>query len=244
LRFPLDDAALWRGYGPTRRGRRRHNHLGVDLGAAPGTPFRAADRGLVAYVGNDLRGYGNVALVVHPGGAVTLYAHARALYVRAGALVARGQVLGEVGDTGFARGAHLHFEVHEDGAARNPLPRFASLPARIALPASALDDRILPPDPSVRHRPARGRRSQVVGGRVPARGRRPADTPRPPTRVNPPSRSRTPVHARPAASRGDARGIRGVRQIDDVARSSQGHPARTAARPPRPTSTPEGGVPR
>jgi murein DD-endopeptidase MepM/ murein hydrolase activator NlpD len=157
LRFPLDAAALWRGYATTRRGRRRHNHLGIDLGAPAGTPFRAADRGLVAYVGNDLRGYGNMALVVHPSGTVTLYAHARALYVRAGALVARGQVLGEVGATGFAHGAHLHFEVHEAGVARNPLPRFAALPRGITLPPAALDDRVLSPDPSLRHRPARRR---------------------------------------------------------------------------------------
>jgi murein DD-endopeptidase MepM/ murein hydrolase activator NlpD len=156
LLFPVSGAALWRGYGATRRGRRRHNHQGLDLGAPGGTPFRAANDGLVAYADNGMRGYGNLLIVVHPDATATFYAHCRAVYVPPGARVRRGQVLGEVGRTGYAHGDHLHFEWHSEGAARNPLPHFTALPAHIRPSAAQLEERVLPLDRSVFHRP-RGR---------------------------------------------------------------------------------------
>jgi murein DD-endopeptidase MepM/ murein hydrolase activator NlpD len=156
LLFPVQNAALWRGYGATRRGRRRHNHQGLDLGAPGGTPFRAANEGLVAYADNGMRGYGNLLIVVHPDATATFYAHCRAVYVAPGAHVRRGQVLGEVGRTGYAHGDHLHFEWHREGAARNPLPHFTALPAHIRPSAAQLEERALPLDRSVFHRP-RGR---------------------------------------------------------------------------------------
>lgn len=163
LLFPVAGAELWRGYGATRRGRRRHNHQGVDLGASAGTLFRAANDGLVAYSDNGLRGYGNLVILVHADASTTFYAHCRATYVFAGQRVRRGQVLGEVGSTGYARGEHLHFEWHSGGMARNPLGHFAALPSGVTPTASQLEDRALPLDPSVFHR-ARGRR----GVRAPA----------------------------------------------------------------------------
>jgi murein DD-endopeptidase MepM/ murein hydrolase activator NlpD len=110
---------------PGTGGSGRHPHEGVDIGAKPGTPIRAAQSGLVVYSDNGLTGYGNLVVVVHPDASVTFYAHCRATYVFPGQRVERGQILGEVGETGFARGPHLHFEYRIDGHASDPLPLFA-----------------------------------------------------------------------------------------------------------------------
>ncbi len=163
LLFPVAGGDLWRGYGATRRGRRRHNHQGIDIGASSGTPFRSVNDGIVAYADNGLRGYGNLLMVVHPDASTTFYGHCRAIYVFPGQRVRRGQVLGEVGATGFARGEHLHFEWHSGGAGRNPLAHFAALPPGVTPTASQLEERSLPLDRSVFHHPRHRRH-----GRSPA----------------------------------------------------------------------------
>jgi murein DD-endopeptidase MepM/ murein hydrolase activator NlpD len=61
---------------------------------------------------------------VHDDGSVGLYAHMRAVWVRAGALLARGDAIGEVGHTGLAHGDHLHFEWRRNGQPDDPMPRF------------------------------------------------------------------------------------------------------------------------
>ncbi|MCS6799528.1 MAG: M23 family metallopeptidase [Myxococcota bacterium] len=122
LRMPVDGGRVGRGFGRTRRGALRHRpHRGVDIAAAEGTPVRAARGGLVAYADNGLTGYGNALIVVHEDGASTLYAHCRALYVFAGQRVARGDVIADVGRTGFAPAPHLHFEWRVAGRERNPV---------------------------------------------------------------------------------------------------------------------------
>jgi murein DD-endopeptidase MepM/ murein hydrolase activator NlpD len=103
----------------------RHPHEGLDIGAREGTPIHAAQNGLVVYSDNGLTGYGNALLVVHKDGSVALYGHCRATYVFAGQQIERGQTIGEVGHTGYARGAHLHFEYRVKGQARDPTPLFA-----------------------------------------------------------------------------------------------------------------------
>jgi murein DD-endopeptidase MepM/ murein hydrolase activator NlpD len=125
LAFPVDGGRQGRGLS---RGRgRRPGHDGVDIMARPGSTVRAAEDGLVAYADNGLRGYGNVLLLAHGDGSVSLYAHLRAAYVFAGQVVRMGQVLGEVGETGLARGPHLHFELRRDGRPITPIPRFVQL---------------------------------------------------------------------------------------------------------------------
>jgi murein DD-endopeptidase MepM/ murein hydrolase activator NlpD len=123
LVWPVQEGRLWRGFGRLR-GRRRHPHEGLDIGAAEGAPVRAVADGLVVYSDNGLSGYGNVVLVLHRDATVARYAHLRAAYVFAGQQVRAGAVIAEVGDTGLARGYHLHFELHEGGRPRDPLPRF------------------------------------------------------------------------------------------------------------------------
>ena len=100
---------------------RRHEHEGIDVAVAEDTPVRAACDGLVTYAGNGLRGYGNVVIVQHADGLATLYAHNRALEVRQGELVTRGQIIARSGASGNASGPHLHFEVRKGSIARDPL---------------------------------------------------------------------------------------------------------------------------
>jgi len=125
LLWPVSGGKLWRGFNqPRRNAVRKRKHLGIDIGAPEGTLFRAVENGLVAYSDNEVRGYGNLLVIVHPDASVTFYAHAKALYLFAGQKVQRGQILGEVGHTGIARGSHLHFEYRIRGRARNPMKRF------------------------------------------------------------------------------------------------------------------------
>lgn len=120
--WPVEGARLWRGYRAGRGNRRRGKHDGLDLGAAPGTPIRAARSGLVVYSDNGMRGYGNVLFVVHSDGSVAIYAHNSENRVFPGEVVSQGEVIALVGDTGLAHGAHLHFELREDGVPVDPLP--------------------------------------------------------------------------------------------------------------------------
>jgi murein DD-endopeptidase MepM/ murein hydrolase activator NlpD len=100
---------------------RNHEHEGIDVAVAEDTPVRAACDGMVTYAGNGLRGYGNVVIVQHAGGLATVYAHNRALEVRVGDPVARGQEIARSGQTGHATAPHLHFEVRLGSIARDPL---------------------------------------------------------------------------------------------------------------------------
>ena len=77
--------------------------------------------GIVAYSDNEVHGYGNMLVIVHADGSVALYGHCKAIYVFAGQRVAQGQIVGEVGHTGIARGTHLHFEYRIKGFIKNPL---------------------------------------------------------------------------------------------------------------------------
>ncbi len=102
-----------------------HIHTGVDLAAPAGTAVHAASRG-IAHVGFDPGGAGiyvDVAVGEH---VRVLYCHLSRVEVVAGDSVTPGQVIGEVGATGLATGAHLHFEVQVDGRAVDPVSWLAS----------------------------------------------------------------------------------------------------------------------
>lgn len=120
---------LWRGLHREEHGRPAHK--GIDIGAPQGTRVRAANGGMVVYSQNQLRGFGNLVVVVHADESVTMYAHLHASYVFPGQQVRRGQVIGEVGHTGLARGAHLHFEWRLNGSPHDPLSRFVGMPERV-----------------------------------------------------------------------------------------------------------------
>jgi lipoprotein NlpD len=104
------------GFGP----RNGSFHDGVDIAAPRGTAVLAAADGQVIF-SDVLRGYGNVVIVRHPGGYVTVYAHNQANLVKEEQTVRRGEQLAEVGQSGRATGASVHFEVRKDNLARDPL---------------------------------------------------------------------------------------------------------------------------
>ena len=97
-------------------------HEGVDFAAAYGTPVRATADGIVARVGREDGGYGNLIEVRHPNGIRTRYGHlsgfARGLH--AGEQVSQGETIGFVGSTGLSTGPHLHYEFLVNGRPTNP----------------------------------------------------------------------------------------------------------------------------
>lgn len=97
-----------------------HND-GMNIAAPMGAPVRAADNGVVAYAGNQIRGFGNMLLIKHAGGLITAYAHADKLLVVRGDVVTRGQVIARVGKTGDIDVPQLHFEVRRGSQAVDPL---------------------------------------------------------------------------------------------------------------------------
>jgi len=96
-----------------------HND-GVNIAAPRGAAVRAADNGVVAYAGKEIRGFGNLLLIKHDGGLITAYAHTDTLLVARGDTVTRGQVIGKVGTTGGVETPQLHFEVRQGTRAVDP----------------------------------------------------------------------------------------------------------------------------
>jgi lipoprotein NlpD len=104
------------GYGP--RGLSFHD--GIDIAAPEGTPIRAIEDGEVIY-SDQLRGYGNMVILRHANGIVSVYAHNESNLVQEGQSVVRGEVVARVGSTGRVSGPHLHFEIRKNNAAQDPL---------------------------------------------------------------------------------------------------------------------------
>lgn len=96
-----------------------HND-GINIAAPRGAPVLAADNGVVAYAGQEIRGFGNLLLIKHDGGLITAYAHTDTLLVKRGDTVTRGQVIGKVGTTGGVETPQLHFEVRQGTRAVDP----------------------------------------------------------------------------------------------------------------------------
>lgn len=95
-------------------------HEGIDVTAPTGTPIQSPAAGTVIASGWEA-GYGNVIELDHGFGIRTKFAHASKVLVRRGQTVRRGQIIAEVGNTGLATGPHLHYEVHVNGKAVDPL---------------------------------------------------------------------------------------------------------------------------
>lgn len=116
LQMPCEGCFITQGFNP--------GHYALDLQVRGGGPIFAAEAGTVIRADNGYNGgYGNVIEVDHGNGLVTLYAHNRELYVKAGDHVERGQNIAFMGNTGRVHGPtgiHLHFEVRSNGVKKNP----------------------------------------------------------------------------------------------------------------------------
>lgn len=104
-------------YGAKANGKQND---GINIAVPEGTPVKAAEDGVVAYSGNELKGYGNLILVRHANGYVTAYAHASELMVKRGDSIKRGQVIAKSGQTGEVSSPQLHFEIRKGSTAVDP----------------------------------------------------------------------------------------------------------------------------
>jgi murein DD-endopeptidase MepM/ murein hydrolase activator NlpD len=122
FQWPVRGAIL-SDYGPKPGG--LHND-GINISASRGASVVAADNGVVAYAGNELRGFGNLLLIRHADGWMTAYAHLDDMLVERGAKVSRGQKIGTVGSTGNVSSPQLHFEVRRSNRAIDPRDHLGS----------------------------------------------------------------------------------------------------------------------
>lgn len=120
LNWPVSKGWFTRGYGSGQGG----YHKAMDIMSKLGTNVRAAAPGIVGYSGDKVPGFGNMVMIVHAGGWVTLYAHNSINFVHAGQLVKRNDVIAEVGSTGRSMGPHVHFELIYKNQNCDPAPLF------------------------------------------------------------------------------------------------------------------------
>jgi murein DD-endopeptidase MepM/ murein hydrolase activator NlpD len=116
FRWPVRGRVI-AGFGPKPNGLQND---GINLAVPEGTPIKAADDGVVAYAGNELKGYGNLVLIRHSNGFVTAYAHASEIMVKRGDPVKRGQVIAKSGQTGNVTSPQLHFEIRKGATPVDP----------------------------------------------------------------------------------------------------------------------------
>jgi murein DD-endopeptidase MepM/ murein hydrolase activator NlpD len=117
FRWPANGRVI-AGFGTSPNGVQND---GINLALPEGTAVKSAEDGVVAYAGNELKGYGNLVLVRHPNGYVTAYAHAKELLVKRGDQVKRGQVIARSGQTGNVNAPQLHFEIRKGASPLDPM---------------------------------------------------------------------------------------------------------------------------
>jgi len=139
LRSPLEFSRISSGFAmrfhPILQQWRAHK--GIDYAAPTGTHVKATADGVVESIGRQ-NGYGNLITLKHQGGFSTTYAHLSSFErgLRKGSRVRQGEVIGHVGQTGWATGPHLHYEFRVNDQVRNPLT--VALPAALPIPAQQL----------------------------------------------------------------------------------------------------------
>ena len=117
FRWPVRGRVIT-SYGAKTNGK---SNDGINVAVPEGTPVKAAEDGVVAYSGNELKGYGNLILVRHSNGYVTAYAHASELMVKRGETIKRGQVIAKSGQSGEVGSPQLHFEIRKGSSPVDPL---------------------------------------------------------------------------------------------------------------------------
>ena len=118
FRWPVRGRVI-SGYGPKTTGTQND---GINVAVPEGTPIKAAEDGVVAYAGNELKSYGNLVLIRHSNGYVTAYAHASEITVKRDEPIKRGQVIGKSGQTGNVTSPQLHFEIRKGSSPVDPMP--------------------------------------------------------------------------------------------------------------------------
>ena len=116
FRWPVHGRVI-AAFGPKTNGGQND---GINLAVPEGTPIKAADDGVVAYAGNELKGYGNLVLIRHANGFVSAYANAKELLVKRGDSIKRGQVIANAGQTGNVTSPQLHFEIRKGSTPVDP----------------------------------------------------------------------------------------------------------------------------
>ena len=123
------DMFAWPAKGPviSRFGRKANGERndGINISVPRGAPVHAAEKGVVIYSGNELKGYGNLVLVRHAEGWVSAYAHNGKLSVERGDAVRKGQVIATAGDTGSVSEPQVHFELRRNSKPVDPMPLLA-----------------------------------------------------------------------------------------------------------------------
>lgn len=117
FRWPVKGKVI-SAYGAKPGGLRNE---GINIAVPEGSSVRSAESGVVAYAGNELKGYGNLVLIRHAGGWVTAYAHNKELFVKRGDTVKRGDVIAKAGQTGSVTSPQVHFEVRKGATAMDPI---------------------------------------------------------------------------------------------------------------------------
>jgi murein DD-endopeptidase MepM/ murein hydrolase activator NlpD len=117
FRWPVRGKVIT-SYGAKTNGK---SNDGINVAVPEGTPVKAAEDGVVAYSGNELKGYGNLILVRHANGYVTAYAHASELLVKRGDTIKRGQIIAKSGQSGEVGSPQLHFEIRKGSTPVDPL---------------------------------------------------------------------------------------------------------------------------
>ncbi len=116
FRWPVKGRVISK-YGSKPNGTRNE---GINIAVPEGADIRASEAGVVAYSGNELKGYGNLVLIRHADGWVTAYAHSKEVFVKRGDTVRRGQIIAKAGATGSVTSPQLHFELRKGASAVDP----------------------------------------------------------------------------------------------------------------------------
>jgi murein DD-endopeptidase MepM/ murein hydrolase activator NlpD len=117
----------WPARGRIIQGFAAGGNDGINIAVPEGTSVKAAESGVVAYAGNELKGYGNLILIRHPNGFVTAYANNKELEVKRGDTVKRGQIIAKSGQSGNVSTPQLHFELRKGSTPVDPTSYLAGL---------------------------------------------------------------------------------------------------------------------
>jgi len=117
----------WPARGRVIQGFKAGSNEGINIAVPEGTAVKAAEAGVVAYAGNELKGYGNLVLIRHPNGFVSAYANNGEIMVKRGETVKRGQQVAKSGQSGNVTSPQLHFELRKGSTPVDPTEFLAGL---------------------------------------------------------------------------------------------------------------------